>query len=214
MARAPRALVEGASILAALDEAAHGAVANLDGHVIDGGVLRQREGVEGFDVLGRGVGEDLGHRDASEEPADAGAHVGVFERARALHPAVFADDAERAGSFTGRGRGENFLLRTDGDEQQDSENNGGEDRLHGAPDVTLHGNLRERLSRNRGATLDVATGHWKFHPGGRLQKEPVEFSRTVTAWAATKRRPARRTMRHPSTPANSMVRVQARMTGT
>src|SRR5467141_1087526 len=101
VARAPRALVEGASILAALDEAAHGAVANLDGHVIDDGVLRQREGVEGFDVLGRGVGEDLGHRDASEEPADAGAHVGVLERARALQPAVSPGEGEARTSCCG-----------------------------------------------------------------------------------------------------------------
>ncbi len=118
-------LVDGAGFLAALDEAAHGAVADLDGHVVDGGVLWQREGIDGFDVLGGGVGKNLRDRHAGEEAADAGANVGVLQRAGALHFAVLADDRERAWgcarSFSGRG--EHARLRGDDQEQQESKEN-------------------------------------------------------------------------------------------
>src|SRR5207302_1069034 len=90
-------LVDGTRFFTALDEATHSAVTDLDGHIVDGCVLRQRESVDGFDVLGRRVGEDLRDCNAGEEAADAGANVGVLQRAGALDFAVFPDDAERAG---------------------------------------------------------------------------------------------------------------------
>ena len=43
VARCRALLVDGARFLAALDDAAHGAVADQHGHVVDRGVLRERE---------------------------------------------------------------------------------------------------------------------------------------------------------------------------
>ena len=66
--------------LAAFDLAAHRAVADLHGHVVDGGVLRQREGVDGFDLFLVGVLEFLRDGDAGEEAADLRLDVGMLQR--------------------------------------------------------------------------------------------------------------------------------------
>ena len=51
--------------------------ANVDTVIVDGCVLRQREHIDGFDVLGRAVREDLSDCNAGEETADAGANIGA-----------------------------------------------------------------------------------------------------------------------------------------
>ena len=125
VAGVPGVLVDGARFFAALDHAAHSAVAYLDGHVVDSSILRERESVDGFDVLGGRVGENLRDGDAGEKAADAGASVGVLQRAGALDFAVLADNRERAGSCARSfsGRGEHARLRGDDQEQQESKEN-------------------------------------------------------------------------------------------
>jgi hypothetical protein len=91
MARRPRGLVDGARFLAPLDDAAYGPAADDHGHVVHGCMLRQRERVDGFDLLLKRVSELLGHGNARHRPGDLGLDVRVLERAGS----AFAN--ERAG---------------------------------------------------------------------------------------------------------------------
>jgi len=142
MPGALRILVNGTRVLAALDQPAHDTVADLDGHVVDSRVLRQRERVHSLDVLSRRIAENLGDGDASQKPADAGAHLRMLQRAGALNRAVLADDAERPRRLSGCWRGKNRWLQTNCGEEQQGERRR-ENEKPGAPDMAFHGNLRE-----------------------------------------------------------------------
>ena len=87
-------LVDGARLFAFANDSAHGAGADLDGHVVDRGVVGQRECVDRFDILRSGVLECLGDVDAGEESGDGAANFGVAKRAGAADGSVFADDSE------------------------------------------------------------------------------------------------------------------------
>ena len=86
-----------------LDDAAHGAIAYLDGHVVDGGILWEREGIDGFDFLRQRILECLRNLNPCDETADRSANLGMLQRAVAAHRAIFAKDLQRAGSFAGCG---------------------------------------------------------------------------------------------------------------
>jgi hypothetical protein len=71
--------------------------ADLDGHVVDRGVFRQRERVDRFDLLRRGVLEDLRDVDARQESGNSAANFGVTKRAAAGDGAFRSNDFQRAG---------------------------------------------------------------------------------------------------------------------
>jgi len=115
------ALVERARLGSTLDKAAHRAIANLDGHIVDGSFLWQGKGIDRLNARPGGVGKDLRDRDAGEKPADAGTNVGVLERAAALNLAVLADDGKRAGGRLGRRRSHESGLWADSEQEQQGE---------------------------------------------------------------------------------------------
>jgi len=212
VAGVPGVLVDGARFFAALDHAAHSAVAYLDGHVVDSSILRERESVDGFDVLGGRVGENLRDGDAGEKAADAGAHVGVLERAGAQDFAVLADDAKGAGRGAGgfsRRCGENSRLRAgDGENKNRHENR--EHGETGAPGIAFHTNLRDVMTWNLvdELALPVGMGFYVQACAG------LATFRGAAVGQSKKRRPVQRSARHAMTEANRIVTLHARITGT
>jgi hypothetical protein len=84
--------IDGAGFFAFSDNSADGAGANLDGHVVDCGVVGEREGIDCLDLLQGRVPESLRDGYAGEESADGSANFGVTQRARTVYGSIFADD--------------------------------------------------------------------------------------------------------------------------
>src|SRR6202167_112404 len=96
-------LIDRSRLIPPLDDAAHGAIAYLDRHVVDGGILWKGEGIDGFDFLCQRILECLRNLNPCDETADRSANLGMLQRAVAAQRAIFAKDLQRAGSFAGCG---------------------------------------------------------------------------------------------------------------
>jgi hypothetical protein len=136
----PGFVVDGARFFALADDSAHGAVADLHGHVVNGGVFGQRECIDRFDRLRSRVLEGLSDGDAGEESADAAAHFGVTKRACAFDRSRFVEDAERSGAFVGRRR--NCRLCGPQNHGGQDEQRKADDQPQGVQTMALHRCLR------------------------------------------------------------------------
>jgi len=95
-------LVDLACFIPRFNEAADGAVSDLHGHIVDRGIGRQREGVDGLDLFGEGVVKLLGDGDACQRTGNANLHVSVAQRADSLG----SDERARHNGIGGRQRGQ------------------------------------------------------------------------------------------------------------
>jgi len=92
-------LVDAPGLVAGFDQAADGPLPDLHLHVVDRCVLRQRERVEGLDLVLARVVEVLGHRDRGHQPRDMGLDGGVLQGALPGWLAVGAQDHQRPGAL-------------------------------------------------------------------------------------------------------------------
>jgi hypothetical protein len=94
--------VDGASFFAAFYSAANGAISDAHSHIIDRGILWQRENVYGFDLFFERILELLRDDDARYEPAYFGFDIGVFEWAISDNSLIGIDYLKRALSRASR----------------------------------------------------------------------------------------------------------------
>jgi hypothetical protein len=90
MARA----VNGPRFLAPLDAAQDGSISDLHDHVVHGGFVRQRKGIDRLDLLVTGIFEVLRNIYAGKESADFSPYICVAERTQPGPPTLIVHDVK------------------------------------------------------------------------------------------------------------------------
>jgi hypothetical protein len=92
-----RLFVDPPRLVAPLDLAPDLAIAGAHPHGVHRCPVGEREGVDGLDRVGKGIGEDLGHLHPCNESGDLHVDVGVLEGTAPEALAVGSEGVERAG---------------------------------------------------------------------------------------------------------------------
>src|SRR5260221_4455900 len=96
MASGARPFVDLARLFTLLDHGADFALAHHHGHAVYGAVMGQGKDVDGFHGAAQDAFKFLRDFNTRDKAADLGLDAGVFERYKAGHLAIFADDLQLA----------------------------------------------------------------------------------------------------------------------